>query len=46
MEKIRKISIAVGSAAIFGFAGIASAQDLVIVSWGGSLYGKSAKCLS
>jgi len=36
MNHFKKISLAVGSAAMLGVAGMANAQDLVVVSWGGA----------
>lgn len=36
MKKIKQIQIVLGSAAMLGIMGIASAQDLVVVSWGGA----------
>lgn len=36
MNHFKKILLAAGSATVLGVAGIASAQDLVVVSWGGA----------
>ncbi|MYD75589.1 MAG: extracellular solute-binding protein, partial [Gammaproteobacteria bacterium] len=33
---LKKVSLAIGSAALLGVAGTASATDLVVVSWGGA----------
>jgi len=36
MKKIRQISLVLGSATLLGMTGVANAQDLVVVSWGGA----------